>query len=51
LFDKPLAQDEVRLRELFADLQAHGNVLLVVKQASTIVALSVSVARGCGCDC
>lgn len=50
LFDKPLPQDEARLRELFADLQVHGTVLLVVDQPNTIGALPVAVARDCGCQ-
>src|SRR5699024_3436107 len=30
LFDKPLPQDETKLRELFTQLQNHGEVLMVV---------------------
>jgi hypothetical protein len=50
LFDKPLPQDEARLRELFVSLQHHGTVLIVVDQPNTIGALSVAVARDCGCE-
>ncbi|BCW73492.1 hypothetical protein NicSoilB8_45360 (plasmid) [Arthrobacter sp. NicSoilB8] len=50
LFDKPLPQDEARLRELFTTLQQHGNVLMVVDQPNTIGALPVAVARDCGCE-
>ena len=46
-FDKPLPQDESKLRNLFTSLQAHGPVLLVVDQPNTIGALPVAVARDC----
>ncbi len=49
LFDKPLPQDETKLREVFARLQRHGRVLLIVDQPNTIGALSVAVARDAGC--
>ena len=49
LFDKALPQDEERLREVFAGLQAHGAVLVVLDQPNTIGALAVAVARDCGC--
>lgn len=49
LFDKPLVQDEARLRELFTTLQAHGEVLMVVDQPNTIGALPIAVARDAGC--
>lgn len=49
LFDKPLPQDEGRLREVFTGLQSHGTVLVVVDQPNTIGALAVAVARDCGC--
>lgn len=45
-FDKPLLQDEARLRELFMSLQHHGTVLIIVDQPNTIGALSVAVAPG-----
>lgn len=45
LFDKPLPQDEARLRELFTTLQQHGKVLMVVDQPNTIGALPVAVDR------
>lgn len=50
LFDKPLPQDEVRLRDVFAGLQRHGRVLVVVDQPNTIGALAVAVARDTGCE-
>jgi hypothetical protein len=49
VFDKPLPQDEARLRELFTNLQQHGRVLVIVDQPNTIGALPVAVARDCGC--
>ena len=49
LFDKPLPQDEAQLRELFTELQKHGNVLMVVDQPNTIGALPIAVARDAGC--
>ena len=49
LFDKPLPQDETKLRELFTQLQNHGEVLMVVDQPNTIGALPIAVARDCGC--
>jgi len=45
LFDKPLPQDEARLRELFTTLPQHGKVLMVVDQPNTIGALPVAVDR------
>ena len=44
LFDKPLPQDESELRELFTQLQNHGEVLMVVDQPNTIGALPIAVA-------
>jgi hypothetical protein len=32
----PLPQDEARLHELFANLQQHGRMLVIVDQPSTI---------------
>ena len=49
VFDKPLPQDEERLRELFTNLQQHGRVLVIVDQPNTIGALPIAVARDCGC--
>ena len=49
LFDKPLPQDETKLRELFTQLQNHGEVLVVVDQPNTIGALPIAVARDSGC--
>jgi hypothetical protein len=50
LFDKPLPQDEAKLRELFSKLRQHGKVLMIVDQPNTIGALPVAVARDCGCE-
>ncbi len=50
LSDKPLPQDEAQLREVFTELQKHGNVLVVVDQPKTIGALAVAVARDAGCQ-
>ena len=49
LFDKPLPQDETKLRELFTQLQNHGEVLMVVDQPNTIGTLPIAVARDTGC--
>ena len=50
LHDKPLPQDEQRLRDLFTQLSVHGPVLAVVDQPASIGALPVAVARDCGVD-
>lgn len=50
VFDKPLPQDETRLRDVFARLLEHGRVLLIVDQPNTIGALPVAVARDTGCE-
>lgn len=44
LFDKPLPQDEAKLREVLTSLQGYGSVLLIVDQPNTIGALPVAVA-------
>lgn len=49
IYDKPLPQDEAAWREIFASMQAHGSVLMVVDQPNTIGALPIAVARDCGC--
>ena len=49
VFDKPLPQDDARLRELFTGLPQHGGVLVIVDQPNTIGALPIAVARDCGC--
>lgn len=49
-FDKPLPQDENRLRNVFTQLQHRGRVLVVVDQPNTIGALPIAVARSCGCS-
>lgn len=48
LFDKALPQDEAKLRALLDQLGAHGPVLMVVDQPSTIGALPITVARAVG---
>src|SRR6218665_666634 len=50
LFDKPLPQDEAKLREVFTRLQTHGRVLVIVDQPNTIGALPVAGARNAGCE-
>ncbi|MFI8194124.1 IS110 family transposase [Streptomyces sp. NPDC085946] len=50
VFDKPMPNNESRLRELFEKLQAkHGNVLVVVDQPASMGALPLAVARDTGC--
>ena len=48
LFDKPLPNDERRLRAVLDQLATHGTVLLVVDQPATIGALPVAVAQASG---
>ncbi len=43
VFDKPLPQDETRLRELFTDLGQHGKVMVIVDQPRNIGALPVTI--------
>ncbi len=50
LHDKPLPNDEQRLRALFAQLGRHGKILVVVDQPASIGALPVAVARASGCQ-
>lgn len=50
LHDKPLPNDEQRLRALFAQLSKHGRILVVVDQPASIGALPVAVARASGCQ-
>lgn len=50
LHDKPLPQDETRIRELLARLSEHGPVLVVVDQPASIGALAVAVARQAGVE-
>ena len=50
LHDKPLPQDEARLRDLFTRLGGHGQVLVVVDQPASIGALAVVVARTMGIE-
>lgn len=49
IYDKPLPKDEAARREIFASMQAHGGVLMVVDQPNTIGALPIAVTRDCGC--
>lgn len=48
VFDKPLPNDEERLRALYKKLADHGNLLVVVDQPATIGALAVAVAQDMG---
>lgn len=48
LLDKPLPQDEAKLRSLFEKVSAHGRVLVIVDQPATIGALPVAVAQDMG---
>jgi len=45
LVDRPLPNAEPELVELFAELEVHGRVLVVVDQLASIGALAVAVAR------
>ncbi|MGW6151536.1 IS110 family transposase [Streptomyces sp. NPDC055144] len=49
VFDKPLPNNEPRLRELFTKLQAKHGKLVVVDQPASIGALPLAVARDAGC--
>jgi transposase len=48
LLDRALPNDEARIREILAELQGHGQALLVVDQPATIGALPVAVAQAAG---
>ena len=48
VLDKPLPNDEARLRSLYGKLADHGNLLVVVDQPATIGALAVAVAQDMG---
>ena len=48
VLDKPLPNDEARLRALYKKLADHGNLLVVVDQPATIGALAVAVAQDMG---
>jgi hypothetical protein len=50
LHDRPLPNDEQRLRALFTQLSRWGRVLVVVDQPASIGALPVAVARAEGCQ-
>ena len=49
LFDKPLPNDEHRMRALISDLKAHGRVLPVVDQPATIGGAAGRGRPGGGC--
>ena len=48
LLDRPLPQDEVKLRALIQKVSGHGQVLVVVDQPATIGALPLAVAQDMG---
>ena len=48
ILDKPLPNDEERLRALYKKLADHGHLLVVVDQPATIGALAVAVAQDMG---
>ena len=48
LHDRPLPNDEGKLRDLYHRLSSHGNLLVVVDQPATIGALAVAVAQDMG---
>src|SRR5699024_3597823 len=48
LLDKPLPQDEAKLRALINKVAGHGRVLVVVDQPATIGALPLAVAQDMG---
>jgi transposase len=50
LHDKPLPNDEQRLRALLTQLGRHGRVLVVIDQSASIGALPIAVARAEGCQ-
>ena len=48
LYDRPLPNDERRLKAVLDQLAAHGTVLLVVDQPATVGALPVALAQANG---
>ena len=48
LLDRALPNDETRIREILAELEHYGRILLVVDQPATIGALPVAVAQAAG---
>ena len=48
LHDRPLPNDEGKLRDLYHRLSSHGSLLVVVDQPATIGALAVAVAQDMG---
>lgn len=48
LLDRALPNDEARIREILAELERHGRILVVVDQPATIGALPVAVAQAAG---
>lgn len=47
LYDKELPQDETALRAVIEQLQAHGQILVVVDESGIIGVLPIAVARDC----
>jgi hypothetical protein len=50
LYDRPLPNDEAFLDEVFTQLSAHGNVLVILDQPASIGALAVAAARSLGIE-
>lgn len=48
LLDKPLPQDEAKLRALIQKVSGHGQILVIVDQPATIGALPLAVAQDMG---
>ena len=48
LLDRALPNDEARIREILAELEHHGRILVAVDQPATIGALPVAVAQAAG---
>ena len=48
LHDKPLPNDQSKLRDLYHRLSSHGSLLVVVDQPATIGALAVAIAQDMG---
>lgn len=48
LFDKPLPNDETKMRDVLQRLKQHGSVLVIVDQPATIGALPIAVAQAEG---
>lgn len=48
LYDKPLPNDEAKLRDVLQHLKQHGNVLIIVDQLATVGGLPIAVAQAEG---